>query len=94
MADRQRIRRRDGAHGWTLERDLENPALWVESFQMPTWVDYVRLHNRATQADAAVVDRIRSLHVGAEGPRVRRMILRTPGRNRPDAAPREIPDLQ
>jgi hypothetical protein len=94
MAERQRIRRRDGAHHWTLMRDLENPRLWVESFEMPTWADYVRLHMRATQADAAIVDRIRSFHVGAEPPRVRRMVLRNPGRGRPAPAPAldEFPD--
>ena len=90
MAERQRIRRRDGAHHWTLMRDLENPRIWVETFEMPTWADYVRLHMRATQADAALVDRIRAFHAGAEPPRVRRMVLRNPGRGRP--APASAPD--
>ena len=33
MAERQRIRRRDGARHWTLLRDLEDPELWIESYQ-------------------------------------------------------------
>jgi hypothetical protein len=73
-------------------RDLGDPRVWVESFEMPTWVDYVRLHTRTTQADAGVVDRLLALHAGAEPPRVRRLLLRNPARNRPAAVPVEIPD--
>lgn len=94
MSDRHRIRRRDGAHHWMLMRDLENPRLWVETFEIPTWVDYVRLHARTTHADAPVGDRIRALHAGAEPPLVRRMIVRNPLRERPDTGPREATDLQ
>ncbi len=94
MADRHRIRRRDGAHHWTLMRDLENTRLWVETFEMPTWVDYVRLHARTTHADAPVGDRIRALHAGAAPPAVRRLIIRDPSREHPDIGPREATDLQ
>jgi predicted MFS family arabinose efflux permease len=79
MADRHRIRRRDGARHWTLLRDLEDPELWYESYQSPTWVEYMRHNSRATHADAAVGDRIRALHVGPERPRVHRMIVRQTG---------------
>jgi len=94
MADRHRIRRRDGAHHWTLMRDISNPRQWVETFEIPTWVDYVRLHARTTHADAPVGDRIRALHAGAEPPLVRRMIIRNPSRGRTDSGPRETADLQ
>jgi len=96
MVERQRIRRRDGAHHWTLMRDLGNPLVWIESFEMPTWVDYVRLHMRTTQADAGIGDRIRALHVGAEPPRVRRMLVRDPvrSRGRTLGTLREVPDHQ
>jgi MFS family permease len=76
MVDRRRIRRRDGARHWTLMRDLENPQLWMESYQTPTWVEYVRHNQRTTNADAIVGERIRSLHSGTEGPRIHRMIAR------------------
>lgn len=94
MTERHRIRRRDGAHNWILQRDLEQPRLWVESFELPTWVDYVRLHSRTTYADAPVGDRIRSLHAGADRPRVRRTIIRNPTRSRAETPVREMPDLQ
>jgi len=76
MADRRRVRIRDGAGQWVLMRDLENPEIWTESYHTPTWVEYVRHNQRRTQADAAIWDRIRQLHRGPEVPRVHRMIER------------------
>nr|WP_208394172.1 MFS transporter [Pseudochelatococcus lubricantis] len=74
MADRRRIRLRDGAQQWALLRDLENPDVWTESYHVPTWVDYVRHNMRRTQADAAVAERLQALHRGEERPRVHRML--------------------
>ncbi|WP_322994865.1 MFS transporter [Castellaniella sp.] len=76
MAQRRRIRLRDGVRQWSLLRDLENPAIWTESYHVPTWVEYVRHHQRRTQADAEVFDRLLALHCGQDSPRVRRMIER------------------
>lgn len=76
MAERKRIRRRDGARRWLLLRDLGDPEIWIERYHSPTWIDYVRHNQRATQHDAAVSDRLRALHRGPGGPRVRRMIER------------------
>lgn len=76
MAERRRIRRRDGARHWTLARDLENPEIWVESYHTPTWLEYVRHNQRATHADAEVGERLRALHSGAQPPRVHRLIER------------------
>jgi MFS family permease len=78
MQDRNRIRRRDGARHWTLMRDLADPMLWVESYQTPTWVEYLRHNQRRTKADAANGERLRALHRGPEGPRVHRRIVRQP----------------
>ncbi|RUW52461.1 MFS transporter [Mesorhizobium sp. M1A.F.Ca.ET.072.01.1.1] len=76
MAERGRIRRRDGARNWTLARDLENPGIWIEHYHTPTWVEYIRHNRRATHADAVVGERLRALHSGENPPRVRRMIER------------------
>lgn len=76
MAERHRIRVRDGARHWTLQRDLGDPEVWVESYQTPTWLDYVRHNHRRTHADADVTDQLRALHRGAEAPPVRRRIVR------------------
>lgn len=76
MSERRRIRRRDGARNWRLLRDLSNPRLWIERYETPTWLDYIRHNSRMTQHDAVVPQRLRELHCGPEGPRVRRLIER------------------
>jgi MFS family permease len=76
MAERRRIRLRDGARQWELLRDTERPERWIESYHVPTWNDYVRHNQRRTQADAGNTDRIRALHCGSEPPRVQRMVVR------------------
>ena len=76
MNERRRMRRRDGARNWRLLRDLADPRLWIERYETPTWLDYIRLNNRATQDDASVPEHLRQLHRGTEGPRVRRRIER------------------
>ncbi len=76
MAERRRIRIRDGARQWALLRDLEHPDVWSESYHVPTWVDYVRHNQRRTQGDVAVTDRLRALHRGDAPPEVHRMIER------------------
>jgi Bacterial protein of unknown function (DUF894). len=96
MNDRRRMRRRDGARNWRLLRDLSDPRLWIERYETPTWLDYIRLNNRATQDDASVPTRLRELHRGTEGPRVRRRIERQttaspiPGSGTEDAATTDL----
>lgn len=93
MAERGRIRRRDGARRWTLLRDLGDPQVWIERYHSPTWIDYLRQSQRITHEDAAVWETIRGLHVGPDRPRVRHMLERQttalhtePPRREPDAA--------
>ena len=94
MAERRRIRRRDGARHWHLLRDLAEPELWIERYDTPTWLDYVRMVQRITHADATIVDRLRALHRGSEPPQVRRRIERHPVSTSSDAgAGSETDDL-
>lgn len=76
MAQRRRIRLRDGARQWTLLRDLKNPEQWTESYHMPTWVEYLRHNHRHIQADLEIISVLRSLNRGCEMPRIHRMIER------------------
>lgn len=76
MTERRRIRRRDGARNWALLRDLSNPDLWIETYQSPTWTDYVRHNLRLTKADADVSEHLRALHYGDGAPAVRRFVER------------------
>lgn len=92
MVARRRRRRRDGAQQWTLLRDLEQPELWVERFELPTWGDYVRFHARTTQEEATLIDRLRELHKEPGVPRVVRLLARDPGaRQAPGDS--ELPDI-
>jgi MFS family permease len=92
MNSRRRIRIRDGAQQWALLRDLENPDVWTETYHVPTWVEYVRHHERRTQADAESYESVMKLHRGKDRPKVHRMIERqaislqddTPLKNAPD----------
>jgi MFS family permease len=94
MGERRRIRRRDGAHGWTLMRDLGDPELWIERYHVSTWLDYVRHNQRRTNADLANSEAIHALHQGGKPPVVHRMIERQvaslPFTRAPD--PREMAD--
>jgi len=80
MAERRRIRRRDGAHRWALLRDLHEPRVWIERYKTATWLDYLRHNSRITRDDAVVPERLRALHRGDGPPKVRRMIERSTNR--------------
>lgn len=83
MEERRRIRRRDGAHQWRLLRDLADPSIWTEKYQVATWLDYIRHNQRMTHEDASIGEMIRALHRGEGGPVVHRMIQRATGQISP-----------
>ncbi len=96
MNARRRVRIRDGAQQWALLRDLENPSIWTETYHVPTWVEYVRHHERRTQSDAESYGRLLKLHRGKAPPKVHRMIERQAISLRDDTPlrpePTEIPE--
>jgi len=73
-----RIRRRDGARSWSISQDIDAVDLWVERFECPTWLDYLRWRTRPTQSDLAVREQLARLVVGEQW-RVRRLVGRPPG---------------
>ena len=79
MAERRRIRLRDGARDWRLLRDLAEPAVWIERYQAPTWIDYLRHNERRTHADDVHLETIRALREPGYEPVVRRLIERQTG---------------
>lgn len=76
MADRGRIRRRDGARRWELLQDVEAPECWIERFSSPSWTAHLRQHQRVTMADRAIEARVIELHRGDAPPRVRHLLER------------------
>lgn len=73
-----RLRRRDGARGWSVCQDIDETDLWVERFESPTWMDYLRWQTRPTESDQAIRGRVTQL-TGGESSRVRRLVARPPG---------------
>ncbi len=73
-----RIRRRDGARRWSVCQDIDDPQYWVERFESPTWLDYLRRQTRPTLADQGVRAQMRQLILGERGT-VRRQIERPSG---------------
>lgn len=77
MAERRRIRVRDGARDWMLLQDIADPTLWTERYYSPTWLDYLRTRERLTVSDIEVTERARALSIAP--PVVRHMLERPAG---------------
>ncbi|WP_441245035.1 MFS transporter [Tardiphaga sp. 768_D3_N2_1] len=95
MQDVQLSRQRNGAYGWSIARDIADPELWTERYHCPTWLDFLRQRNRATQSERALYQRAVAFHRGPDPVRVRRMLERPFGSVRwkddtPDRASTEV----
>ena len=95
MQDVQLSRQRNGAYGWSIARDIADPELWTERYHCPTWLDFLRQRNRATQIERALHQKAADFHIGADPIRVRRMLERPFGSVRwkdetPDRAAKEV----
>jgi MFS family permease len=75
----QRARQRNGAYGWSIARDIADPELWTERYHCPTWHDYLRQRNRATQSERELHNRAYEFHLGPGPVRIRRMLERPIG---------------
>jgi hypothetical protein len=76
MQEVQLFRKRNGAYGWSIARDIADPELWTERYRCPTWFDYLRQRNRATRSEAATEQRAIAFHIGPGPVRIRRMLER------------------
>ena len=72
----QLSRKRNGAYGWSIARDISDPQLWTERYHCPTWNDYLRQRNRATQSERKLHLRAMKFHRGLEPVKIRRMLER------------------
>lgn len=69
-------RLRNGAFNWSLSRDIADPALWIERYQFPTWIDYLRTRERFTRADLDAQRNADSFIRSSAEKRVRRRLER------------------
>ncbi len=70
------MRRRDGASQWGVFRDIERPDVYLETFQISSWAEHLRQHDRVTRADQELEDRLR--RALREEPMIRHLVY--PGR--------------
>lgn len=82
MQERRRAQSRVGARHWTIQRDLQEPRLWTETFRTPTWTEFLRLNHRLTTADRELEQQLGRVHAGEVPPRIRLSIERPTGLDR------------
>lgn len=68
MDDLKAARRRDGAYAWGLFEDVSTPGRYLEYFIEESWLAHLRHHERVTEADRAIQDKVLALHVGDGDP--------------------------
>jgi predicted MFS family arabinose efflux permease len=66
-------RRRDGAYAWGVFEDAADPARFVETFLVESWLEHLRQHERVTNADRVLQTHLQRFQI--EGvPKVTHMI--------------------
>lgn len=71
-----RVRRRDGAYRWGIFRDIAAADRYLEVFLVDTWAEHMRQHERQTQADRHLEERLHTYT--ATEPKVRHLIYSRP----------------
>jgi transmembrane secretion effector len=74
MQELRRVRLRDGATDWSLDRDLVDREHFVEQFHVRAWDEHLRQHERFTRADLPVEREIRELGANAGQPPVTHLV--------------------
>ncbi len=72
-------RSRDGAYRWGIFEDVAESGRFLETFLVESWLEHLRQHERVTNADRVLQDRIHHLVKGA--PKVTHLIA--PRREKP-----------
>jgi len=70
------LRMRNGAFEWSIARHIADPQIWVERFTCPTWHDYLRLRDRNTAEEMAVMQNAQDMIRPGTQLVVRRMLER------------------
>jgi hypothetical protein len=65
-------RRRDGAYDWGVFEDAAEKLRFLETFLVESWLEHLRQHQRVTNADRVVQERI--INLLTQAPEVRHFI--------------------
>lgn len=74
IATLPRARLRDGAYRWSLHEDLASEGLFLESFEVESWAEHLRQHDRVAEADAHAERAVDQFHLGPAAPPVRHLL--------------------
>jgi predicted MFS family arabinose efflux permease len=69
-------RQRDGAYAWDIYEDAAEAGRFLETFLVASWLEHLRQHQRVTNADRVLQDRIREFGGDVE-PKVSHFIAAT-----------------
>lgn len=86
-----KARRRDGAFGWRVMEDAEDPHRFEEVFFAASWLDHLRQHRRVTRTDAELQSAVQAFHRGDGSPRARHLVAARPD---DEGAPAPLGDHQ
>lgn len=64
------LRLRNGGRYWGLFRDIRDGETWREVLLIESWLQHLRMLDRMTLADKALIDRVKALHRGPAPPRI------------------------
>lgn len=56
-----RERKRDGAYAWGVFEDVARPGVYLETFMLESWLEHLRQHERVTNADRVLQERVHHL---------------------------------
>ena len=68
-------RLRDGAFRCSTFVDLDDPAIYRETFLVGSWAEHLRQHERATKEDHRIEQAVLAFHQGPERPVVRHLLM-------------------
>jgi MFS family permease len=74
LTELERQRRRDGAYQWGIYQDVAEPERFVETFQLTSWLEHLRQHERVTEADRQHQERIAGLLAPGATPTISHLI--------------------
>jgi len=72
-------RRRDGAYSWGIFEDVAEQGRYLEYFLEHSWTEHLRHHQRVSNADRVLQEKVQTFHTGKAPPRVTHFL--TPARS-------------